>query len=200
MTYENIKLSTYLDITNTGNFQLLCLSGQADPEECFIAWEAILKRNGEVNGDFTYSQFFNKVSTYSKLLNDYQIIKAMLLRLHFVIDENYISYLRSKGYKIDVESKEDTNRKYLNSLTVALRKCENILTKLTMRHNELISEGKNAGKKPVLLEELIANISVGIGYEIKEDITLARYNEYKKIIVAKNKQHGRNKQAGYNKR
>lgn len=196
MTYDNIKLITYLHVTNTGDFNCLCLSNNASQEECFIAWENIIRRNGEVNGDMSYSQFFNKTASYAKLLDDYQLIKAILIRLHFVIDDGYIAFLRNKGYKINLTS----GTEYRNSLMSSMRRCENILTKLAMRTNELVAIEKEAEKKSVSIEQILASISAGLGFEVKDDLTLARYNEYKKIIVAKNKQHGRNNKARYNNR
>lgn len=172
----------------------MCVSGRATQEECFIAWEEILKRNGEANNDYSYKQFLAKSIEYAKLLNDYQLIKAILIKLHFVVDDEHIALLKSKGYKIDTSS----GSKYANSLSAALRKCENLITKMVMKQNELNNTLSEKEQKPVNLEQLLAHISAGLGYEIKDDITLARYNEYKKILEAKNKQHGRNNQARHN--
>lgn len=155
-----------------------------------IAWEEILKRNGEANNDYSYKQFFTKSAEYAKLLSDYQLIKAILIKLHFVIDDAHISFLGSKGYKIDTS----TGSKYANSLSSALRKCENLLTKIIMRQNEISNQLNEKEQKPVTLEQLLAHVSAGLGYEVKDDITLSRYNEYKKILEAKNKQNGRNNQ------
>lgn len=175
----------------------MCISGKATIEECLIVWEQILKRNGEVNNDYSYNQFFIKSSEYARLLNDYQLIKALLIKLHFVVDDSYISFLKSKGYKIDTSSRQ----KYDDSLKLNLRRSENLLTKLTMKHNELSSGLKEKEKRDhVSLEQLLAHVSAGLGYEIKDDITLARYNEYKKILIAKQKQHGRDNQARHYKR
>jgi hypothetical protein len=165
----------------------MCVKGKASFDECFIAWEKILKRNGEVNNDYGYSNIFAKESAYARYYHEYLYTKTIILYLLTVIDDNYIAILASKGYKIDLKSE----RTYVNSLHLALRKCDNLITKMVMKQKELTNNDKTYYQPPNL-EQLIASISYELGFEVKETITLARFNEYKKIISKKHKEINQN--------
>jgi len=157
------------------------MKGKATFNECFIVWEEILKRAGEVNNNYGYSNIFAKHSAYARYYQEHLYVKTIIMYLLTTIDDNYVAVLQSKGYKLDLKNE----RSYVVSLHAALRKCENLITKMVMKQKELMSEGeKNKSHlKPPSLEQLIAGISAELGFEVHEDITLARYNEYKKIIV-----------------
>ncbi len=88
-------------------------------------------------------------------------------------------------YKID---KED----YHNSIITGLNKSNNFVSRLTAKENELDKLTGNNGKvikskKPVTFEELMASITIDLGFVVSDDITLSRYNEYCKVINAKRK-------------
>jgi len=192
-TYDNIKLRLYLQIAASGDYSQLITSGRADQTECYQAWEEIVKRNNEANNSYQFSAYFDSAQGYAKLIADYNTIKACLFCLLFEIDNDLISFLKEKGYHIDVESNSRT--KYEESIHAAMRRSDNLITKIRMKQNELAmmadkGSGQNAG-----FEEIIANLSFMLGFTVNDDITLARYNEYRKIIKKKHDQLTKNKKS-----
>lgn len=172
-----------MDIAKTAEFERLRISGSGG--DAYLAWEEIMKRNGEQNGSFRYSEYLENHKSYAELNNEYILTKALLIKLCFVVDFECIQSLRELGYKINTEN----SAKYEESLTRALRKSENLITKINMRKNQIESVANEKGDD-FGFEEVMASLISSLGFEVSSDITLARYNEYKKIIK---KKHERNK-------
>lgn len=63
-----------------------------------------------------------------------------------------------------------------------------------MKQNELIKFNETGSNNKDTFETTMANLCSGLGFTVSDDITLARYNEYRKIIIRKNtpkdKKHG----------
>jgi hypothetical protein len=106
-----------------------------------------------------------------------------------------LEYLRNKGYVIDTTTKES----YIASLKGALRKRENLMTRINMKKKEIerIALQQKGGKgEDRSVEQLLAALSFQIGFPIAEDVTLARFNEYSRIVriqQSETQRHGRNK-------
>ena len=177
-TYDNILLTTYMEIAQTGNTNLLVITGTPTEKEIAEQWEKIVKRNSEVNG-LGIGAYFDNIKTYAKLLADYEMVKLSLMQLMFVVDDDTIAYLQSKGYRID----KSGAKAYSASIQSALLKCRNIITKLKTRYNQLAQANQDGEKvAKTSMEEVLANISVAIGFSVGMDVTLARFNEYKRIV------------------
>ncbi len=190
-TYETIPLRLFMEIAEDGNLKRLIIKGKLNKEELMLAFEDIIRRNGEVNGSFQYLTFFQLLKSYAKFIAEYTVVKALLIKLAFVIDYKSIQEVRSRGYAIDLTN----TAKYAESLTAGLRKVGNLITKATMKRKEI--ERLNVEKeKSESFESILANISFALGFEVKETITLAGYNEYQRIlkarVAAQQKAHGRN--------
>lgn len=171
-----------MEIAQTGNTDLLVISGNPTDKEIQDNWEAILKRNSNQNG-FNVDDHFDNVKTYGILLADYELVKLSLFQLMIVVDEDAILFLKSKGYRID----QSTATSYNQSINAALQKCKNIITKLKTRYNQIQqtikdNQAAQGDKAQTSIEEILANLSAAIGFSIGVDITLARYNEYRKIL------------------
>lgn len=182
-TYEDITLKLYLEIAASLDFKRLILKGKAKESELMEAWELIIRKNYEVNGGFDYINYCDLIDGYNSLLSDYNYVRATLIQLMFVVDDNYIEELRNKGYKIDTSD----SIKYAESIAAALRRSENLITRLKMKSNE-ISEmiGRDGGSSPASFEEIMAGLSLALKFAVPEDIKLSRFNEYKKIITERN--------------
>lgn len=173
----------YCDIARSGDYNLVAIKPGQKPEDCYLAWEEIVKRNSDVNGSFEYNTTFNLVQSYALLVNDYNMVKACLLKLYFKVDNETIEYLKTKGYHINTSGRVA----YKESLENAMRNSDNLITKYTRKQKELFTmHEKETEVKPVGFEELLAGLSAELKFPIDESITLARFNEYKKII--KNRQ------------
>lgn len=175
-------------ITKTGNYALIAKK-PADIEDCFKAWEEILQKNSKVVGSFEYQNYFELSLGYAQFLSDYITAKAILIKLRYVIDDGDIAWLGERGYMIDVDHGYSG---YLNSLYIVGKKSDNLRTKIKSRFKELKDFGKT-GDAPVeaySFQEVLANLNANLNFSVNEDITLAAYNEYRRIIKAKQKQNG----------
>lgn len=185
-TYEDILLKLYIDLTGTGNFSQLIKSGQASDQECLNAWEQIVRKQEKVTGSNQYNSVLQLLKGYASLMNDHTVIRACLVYLkNGPIDWEIIKLLKSKGYSIDT-----TNRAtVLESVRTSLQRNENLVTKATMKKKELerMFQTKAEASERRGFEEILANLNFALGFTVDENITLARYNEYQKILKARAK-------------
>jgi len=183
--YETISLKLYLEIAGSGNIGRLHKKGKPDAE-CEKIWEDIVKQNQKANGSYEFDIYFFSTQDYALLLNDYIFIKAALMKLSLEVDRDLVKVLAGKGYRISLENSEE----YAKTLLACLRRSENLITKTVMKHNELAEFSKARSGAKTSFEEVMANLSFGLGFTVPDSITLARYNEYRKILKAKFKKHG----------
>lgn len=156
-------------------------------------WESIVKVNAKENNNSLFDYYFTTAQSHTYLVNEYHLIKACLLKLMFRVDKAVIQLLKDRGYKISLESQDA----YVRSIDAAQSRSNNLITKLMTKQKELERMSReNQSLDKVTFPKAIAGISAGIGFAVGEDVSLATYNEYKKIIHTKN---GRNRQAGFNK-
>lgn len=153
---------------------------------CLEAWEAIVKKQQEVTGNNQYTAFFRLNKGYLIHLNDHILIRACLILI--AISENpeqeYFDILKDKGYNIDTSSQEAIN----NSIDAGLHKCDNLITKATSKRKEIDTILKQSDTGEAMgFEGVIANLNYNLGFNVDENITLSRFNEYQKIIKARNK-------------
>jgi hypothetical protein len=198
-TYENIPLKVYIEIINTGNYQLVS-NGSRDIEKCFDAWENIVKENAKHSNSSEFDSRLQVIKTYARLLTDYITVVTNCNSLLFFVDSKMIEELKRLGYNINTSSSEA----YTKSIEACIRKSANIISKMKMKENEMKSfvESDKVKESNVSFSELIANLSFGLGslninIAIGQDITLSMYNEYKKLIkkrveTIKESRNGRN--------
>lgn len=173
----------FIEIVNTGNTELL---GGLNHDE---AWMQIIKDNAEATDNHQFN-FYNKTFLKkSAFAAQYLIIKASLLMIAVKVDKVIIEDLNRRGYKINVED----DKKYLDSINAGLRKVSNISTKIGLANSqmeEIITMSKQVKRRTSY--EMLAELSAGLGFSISDDVTLAMYNEYAKILAKKNRSNGRN--------
>jgi hypothetical protein len=184
-----------MDVGATGNLSLLIRSGTATKELCAKHWESIIQQNNKAQGKQDYDFLLKQYQAYNRLLRLYNGVKSHLIILCYSIDWESITYVRSKGYKINTQNSET----YAESLAAAMNKSNNIITKLQSKKNELekmVAEAKQAAANKPTFESLMAALSFNLTYTVPDDILLSRYNEYLKLIEKKNKaiQNGKEKQ------
>jgi hypothetical protein len=186
-TYDDLLLRLYFEIAKSGEFTKLVISGNASIEQCLEAWELIIKKQQQITGNNQYNAFFRLNKGYLINLNDYTLIRACLILTginNLFPDYEYIQILKEKGYPIDLSSPESI----VNSVNVGLQKCEKLITKATTKRKEielLIKQSETS--EEIGFEQVIANLNYQLGFNIDDNLTLARYNEYQKIIKAKQK-------------
>lgn len=179
--YDDIPLKTYLDVVESGDFNLIVTGGQVDREGLVKAWEKIVEDNSKATGIVSYGTYKTLLISYAKLIADYNIVKAQLVKLMYVVDDPSITELGKKGYKIDTSS----TLRYTESITAALHRSDNIITRIQVKQKDLerFIKSSESGRK-VTYEELMANLNSSIGFA-EGGVTLARYNEYQRILKRK---------------
>lgn len=182
-------MKLYLHIAETSDWSLLQLKGPKDLEQCEELWEQIVHKNAEENNNFNYKSFIQAQKSHALLMHDYILINTMVTKLYYKADKDDIKYLKRKGYNINiVDNKIDAE-----SLKNTQQRTRNIITKIKMKRNEISQmylDGSKSSKDIVSLEQILASLSANLGFSLDQTLTLARYNEYKKII---NKKNARNK-------
>jgi hypothetical protein len=173
-------LRVYYEVANTGNYSLLQSAGEYDEEQCLIVWEEIVKRNCNENNSAAYSRYVKELVAYRNLRRDYLVVKGMLFKLLFDYDKEYVNYLNTKGYRISKENDD----KYAKSVMNAQQRSENLVSKIATAAKVLQNYGREAAVKKTF-ETVMANLTYHLKFTVPDDITLARYNEYNKMLKAK---------------
>lgn len=187
--YHNIPLKLFIEVAETADYMLLTLDGKPTIDECFEQWEKIIQENSKINGSSEYRSYYDNLKHYNRLLRDFNVIKATITILYFEVDNDMVDYLASKGYKI-ITTGPNVNENYVKSLNEALNKSNNLITKIEIRYKAIVkaNEQSKGSNQQVTFEVLMANLTMSLGFTIDDSLTLARYNEYNKIIKKKNEQ------------
>lgn len=175
-----------MEIADSGNISLVAKT-KARPEKCAEAWEEIVRRNAEENGSYEYQNYLDNLKEYYRLIAEHTLVKASLLKLTYKVDPQLAKYLTSRGYVIRLgKQKAADSEAYANSIQAALRKSDNLVTKIRMKQKEMTNTTNLKGQSKTF-ESIMGNLIAMLGFEVSADITLARYNEYKKFIKQKYK-------------
>ncbi len=161
------------------------ISGKANDKVLFEKWEELVRENYKLNGGFDYLNYCDVIEGYNHLIADYNVVKCTLIELMFFVDDNYIKELREKGYNIDTTD----SLAYVKSINSAMHRSDNLITRMKMKANEIEGMIPKEGKKAATFEEIMAGLTVCLEFDLPEDLKLARFNEYKKIINERNQKH-----------
>ena len=178
-TYDSIPLTLYLEVAQTGNTDLIVISGNPTQKEIDAAWEEITRLNSQSTG--RTSEQLDNIKDYVRLLSKYSAAQASIMQLHLCVDDEAILYLASNGYKIDTSS----NTAYRDTLKSAQRKAANVVTKIESKYKEIMDAAAQADPDTPLqsgIETMLAAVSATLGFNVESNVTLARFNEYNKII------------------
>lgn len=187
--YNDIPLYVFMQIAESKDLNLLTIEGKPDAETLIESWEQIVKRNSEVNNSLEYARVVGGIRSYTKLILEYNLLKSASLALA-IRDKDVglsdrqkeiLQYLRSKGHKVDTTS----NEAYEESLVLLSKKADAITTRLRMKENELLIMVNDKGERSNF-EETMATLCANLGFTVPDSVTLARYNEYMKVIKKKN--------------
>lgn len=165
-------------------------SGDGDPSTAFDAYEAIIRRNGRVNGSPEFDTYLGDLLAYKNYLQDYNTITATLFCLRYEIDDDSIAWLKARGYHINTSGAAA----YKKSLENCTQQAENIVSKMKSKLKAIEKRGKDAAVAPSSFEEIMAALCTALGFQVSDDITLARYNHYYKIIKERNRKTTKNRE------
>jgi len=184
-TYGDITLKLYINISETNDYLRICKSGKGNYDNCLEAWETIVKENSEANGDYEYMNYFNLIKSHRRLVIEQSLITAALIKLHFAVDRELVSFVNKRGYKISLVNTAE----YAESLEGAIRKLKNLKARITMKENEIIEFQKVHKKEAGTFQKMIAQLTYYSKVAISETITLAMYNEMMKLVREQYKPH-----------
>ena len=166
----------------TGKYDLLTLTGNPSKEESVEVWETIVKENSKHSGDLQYDSYFTLIQAYYQFVCEYTLVRNMLLKLSTVIDYEFVEACRARGYPINLKDSVS----YEKSIAAALRRTANLITRARMKQSEIEREFGGKPQKSYGFEETMANLTMALGFVVPDNVTLARYNEYKKMIKSRN--------------
>lgn len=192
-SYETIPLKLFVEIGSTGNVYLL--GGFKIKKR----WSKIVSDNAKALGNHEYEMFSGLLAKNNKYAVQYLIVQSSLnlLTVKSIKKERkfvseLIHDLAKYGYKIDTSSSEN----YLNSINAAKRKVLNLANRIGINKIQINTIlGKASDVKPKTFDTLIAELNSRLGFVVSDTITLARFNEYNKVLEEKAKRanNGRNK-------
>jgi hypothetical protein len=154
---------------------------------CEKAWYDIVKHNASANKDLTFINQLNDYKGLNAHLKEFILVRAYILKLMFVVDDEALTYLKKKGYAID-----DSGRTaYADSLTKALKKSESINAKISTRKNSMLKKyGVDEDNfEQAVYEELVVSLNAALGFTVTNgtDLKLCEYNAYKEVLKKRNK-------------
>jgi len=180
LSYQTIELRTFLEIAETGNMELM----GGKPNERNAAWEEIVKRNGASQGSTLYTSYKEEIKGLNQLLVDYHCIKAALTKLVVVGDYEKFKWLKKKGYKFDTSSVAAYRKSLVENMNIS----NNMATRIQMKRAAMLKLiEQNQGSDKMGLQEMLAEVGSEIGFDLPDDIKLAKYNSYRDKIKAKRK-------------
>lgn len=185
MRYDNILLRDYFDIAQNACYSKLLVQGVATPDECKQQWNKIVTESFEGSGTFDFIGYIDNLEGYNHFLQEHNVVTAQLIVLHFQVDEQIINELSAKGYQIDTSGK----RAYLGSLIAAVQRSKHLLSSIKLKAKQMqVFNESLADNKPATFDEVMALLIMSLGFTVGDDITLARYNHYRKQLEHKYKQ------------
>ncbi len=193
--YGDILLRTYIEIAESGNLELLILSGEHTAEELADAWEAIVKENSTKSGDRQYEHYFELIQDYTALIAKQTVVISCLdllsictmdfTRLARMLD--VLETVREHGYKIETGDL----MKFAKGIAYCKKKATNLITQLERKKKEIERQYpvKDPDKSRVNYQEILGHLEVALDRTVMdgENITLAKYNVLRQSVEAKRK-------------
>lgn len=177
--YDDLPLKVYCEIVSTKNLTLLGIGGPVVVDaRVSKRWEDIVKESERVTNSTAYLSYMFDIQSIKTLVAEYVLAKSILLRLQYRGDMKLVRELHEMGYELDLT---DT-KSFAKSLYVQLGVVGNLATQLKIKQNEI-----ELGQKPepISFDSMVANLSASLGFVVPDSITLARYNEYLKLLRKK---------------
>ena len=174
-----------MEVSKAGNFKSLIKEGNATESECLDAWEKIVQKNNYHSGSNKYNNYLRMIQQYNLAMRELNAVTSTILCLCFAVDDEQIKFLISKGYKIDTSS----GSAYEKSLAIALHESGKIRTKIKMKLNEINNFNQKAiesrEQNDISIDEMLSALSMEVGFQLPDTITLAQYNAYAKRVITR---------------
>lgn len=175
-----------MQIAETQEYKQLVVGGNPPQEILVNTWEEIIKKNSTSSNNNQFYHYIRTLKAYEKVVAEYTLIRAAIIILAFKVDQQIISDLTARGYKFLYSNTEE----YDAALSELVRRSSELTTRIRMLQSE-VANFKGESENAITFEELMATLCVQLGFTVPDDITLARYNEYKKIIKKRSEPKGK---------
>lgn len=178
-------LRDYFEIASNGDYSLLIISGKATQDQCKEQWNKIVTANFDNSGStFDFLNYVDNLEGYNHFLQEHNVITAQLIVLHFQVDSQIIEDLKQKGYNIDTTGKNA----YLSSLIQSVQRSKHIVSQIKLKANEMQQFSHEIkDSKPTSFDEIMATLIMNLGMTVPDNITLARYNQFRRKIEERRK-------------
>lgn len=182
-TCTELPLKVFLHICMTGDLTNLRKDPGWDPvtQELKDLWGDLIIEYAHLNNDQEVLTKLEAEKEIAQLQAAYIVIKAMIRYLEILTpdkDKNaagYVSDLMKMGYHVDCSNSQN----YKLSLERADKKSNSIITLIQMKKNSLKGEVE---EKNLSFDAIMAVISAELQFIIPDNISVARYCEYKKVM------------------
>lgn len=191
-SYDDILLRHFYEVSKTGDLKSLIKSGDASEEQCAEVWEKIVQKNNYHSGSRQYDNYLNLIKQYNLAIREYNAVVSTIGCLEYVIDDEHISFLRSKGYKIDTSCGSG----YKKSLEVARHESGRVRSKIKIKYNQILNFNQRAQENQeqsgdVSIDDMLTALSMEVGFQLPDSITLAQYNAYAKRVKKRNEERNK---------
>lgn len=179
LSYETIKLQTYLKIIDTGNLKLLVQKGEPINKEINAAWEDIVRENGRHSNNYEYDAYLQTLKDYVRLYKDYVLVKASISSMLISYNDEDFRFLKTKGFKVDTTNYTE----YYKSLQNCVIRAENYESKLRSKSKEMHVEQEEKKFTKLTIGDYIATLNKALGGMYANiDVLLCEYNALKGLI------------------
>lgn len=160
----------------------------ADLVLCAEIWNDIVEKNSEASDSMRYRQLIILNRSYIKLSAKYVRLKASLMILSSELDWELIQAVRKAGYKIDTAN----TLRYTQSLLESMRLIEDLSNKSKLASvsiQKIIKEQESSYSNEEMSFESVYASLLFDGVNVDRQLSLAEYNEFRKLIKKRNEQH-----------
>lgn len=196
---KDLPLKNFLQVIATGDYKYLYKVksyenfSRIESTNLSILWNDIILEYAELDNNLEIHGSFENQKVIYQLENLYVVIKAMIRTLMFITPHTKparygktasktIDDLSKLGYKIDTSS----SAAYAASISAADKRANSIISQVNIRKAEMDADNEGDYEK-ISFEKTLSILNSSLGFQVPEDITVAMYCEYKKVITKKSK-------------
>lgn len=198
---NDLPLRNFLLVTSSGDYKFLYKWSDfiwfdvPESHDLSNLWSDLILEYGRLDNNLQIDESFQNQKILNQYENSFVFVKALIRILTLVSpdseNENYsgaandaIKTLDKLGYKIDVSS----TKNYAKSITAADKRANSIITRINILRNE-ISGNQSGENESASFDGIMSALSAALKFRVSEQITVARYCEYKKVLT-KNPRNG----------
>lgn len=183
-------MKLFLDIVKDGDYMKVVKRGECDLGKAYDEWEKILRDYNKAAGSVEYLSYVDDLKAINSMLNELNMVRSMLTYLMFDIDDEIIEALRVRGFHVKVEKEAPHLRgaqAYAQSIADCLQNSNNLFTRINMKAKKINAVAKRKGEQVEnpTYDDLVANLIMGLGFQVEEPLRLARYITLKKEIESR---------------